>query len=262
MKINSIHIYPIKGLAGISLSSAKVLERGLEYDRRWMLIDAQGEFITQRTDARLALFHCALDQTLAVTYGDAQLSIDLDEVTGEKILTNVWEHQVYTYEVSQAASDWFSDQLGVDCLLVKMVDEFDRYKDLIKGPAQTRVSLADGYPYHIIGTASFDLLADKVGSRIPQNRFRANIIVETDEAHIEDTWDQLKVGSAKLQVIKPCARCLVVNIDQSTGKSLKEPLKSLASYRSDGNVVNFGANSICLTEGSISVGDTIDFIGV
>jgi len=164
---------------------------------------------------------------------------------------------VDAYEVDEKVSIWFSEILGMKCRLVKMVDAHNIYKKLIKGPDQTKVSFADGYPYLILGTASVDHLSDKVGRDIPADRFRANIIIETTEPHIEDTWDELQIGTSKFLVIKPCARCNVVNIDQSTGEVNKEPLKSLSAYRLDGNVVNFGACTICLSEGVISVDDDV-----
>lgn len=260
MTIKSLHIYPIKGLGGIDVQEANLLERGMQYDRRWMLVDMDGVFISQRTDARLALFNCMIDGHLNVSYQDSEINIDLDEYSSVRILTTVWEHEVHAYEVNESVSKWFSDMLNVECLLVRMTDDDVRYKELIKGPKQTKVSFADGYPYHIIGTASIDQLSEIIGSEIAATRFRANIIVNTTEAHEEDTWNQIDIGNAKVQVIKPCARCLVVNIDQSTAEMNKEPLKSLSTYRRVGDKVNFGANAICLIQGKIKVGDTLFLI--
>ncbi len=260
MTIKSLHIYPIKGLGGIELQEAQMLERGMEYDRRWMLVDMDGLFITQRTDARMALFHCELDDKLHVSHKGSRVSIDIEEYSSVQISAAVWESEVITYEVSSAVSSWFSEQLGTPCRLVKMVDQFDRYKELIRGPKSTKVSLADGYPYHIIGTASLDKLSKRLGVDIPANRFRANIIIETSVAHEEDTWDEILVGEGRLQVIKPCVRCLVVNIDQGSAKITKQPLKELSKYRSESNNVSFGANTICRAEGMIRVGDTLQLV--
>lgn len=257
--IVSIHIYPIKGMGGIDIDSAKVLERGLANDRRWMLVDEKGDFITQRTDSRLALFKCKLGTMLEVFFEGDTISIDLEQYSSHKIETSVWGSRVMTYEVSTEISEWFTNKLGINCHLVKMVNEFDRYKKLIKGPKQTKVSFADGYPYLLIGTASIVKVSKEVGYEIPANRFRANIIVETDIPHIEDSWDIIKLGSSQLQIIKPCARCAVVNIDQISGANeSREPLKSLSQYRREGNKVNFGANVVCLREGSIRIGDIVE----
>ncbi len=255
--IKSIHIYPIKGMGGIDVDSARVLERGLEYDRRWMLVDEKGNFITQRTDARLALFGCKLTQFLEVAYNGEIIKIDKEEYSEVKMQTTVWESEVVAYEVSLEVSDWFATRIGFPCHLVRMVDEFDRYKELIKGPVRTKVSFADGYPYLIIGSASLTGLSKQVGDVVPSNRFRANIVLDTIVPHEEDSWDTFELGTAKFEVIKPCARCNVVNIDQSNGLVHKEPLKTLSKYRKVGNRVNFGANTICLEEGRINVGDKI-----
>lgn len=247
-------------MGGIELQEVNLFERGMQYDRRWMLVNVDGEFITQRTVANIALFQCSIDNGLQVTYQGEAISINLDEYSNKKILTTVWENEVYAYEVNSKVSDWFSRQLDIDCRLVRMVDEFHIYKELIKGPKQTKVSFADGYPYSIIGTASLDELSHRVGEEIPVNRFRANIIVKTIVPHEEDLWDELRIGDSKLLVIKPSARCLVVNIDQTSAENKKQPLKELASYRMKENKVNFGANMICLVEGVIRVGDALHLI--
>lgn len=245
-------------MGGIELKEARILERGMAYDRRWMLVDRHGEFISQRNDTRLSLFTCKLDDQLVVSYGDRNIVISKEEHSDVRILTTVWEHEVYAYEVSEAASLWFSTILEIECRLVKMTNTDIRFKKLLKGPDQTKVSFADGYPYLILGTASLELLSEVVGSPISKDRFRPNIVVATSVAHEEDDWNVIQVGSARLQVIKPCARCIVVNIDQSSSTITKEPLKSLATYRMVDNNVNFGANTICLDIGKIKVGDILN----
>lgn len=259
MTVKSLHVYPVKGMGGIELQEANMFERGVQFDRRWMLVDKDGEFITQRTVSKIALFQCRIDNALHVSYKRETISWGFEEYTDVKILTTVWENEVFAFEVNRKVSNWFSNQLEIDCRLVRMVDEFHIYKKLIKGPKQTKVSFADGYPYSIIGTASLGELSKRVGINIPANRFRANIIVHTKIAHEEDLWDELQIGSAKLQVIKPSARCLVVNIDQTSAENKKQPLKELASYRMEDNKVNFGANTICLVEGVVRVGDSLHF---
>jgi len=258
--IESIHIYPIKGLGGIELQSANTLQRGMQYDRRWMLVDMKGNFITQRTEPKMALFSCDIDSKLNVIFNKDKLSINLEECSRTQILVTVWDSQTYAYEVSSEASEWFSNKLNRACRLVKMSDDFDRYKKLSRGPNQTKVSFADGYPYLIIGTASLEKISNEVGFNIPKNRFRANIIISTNIPHVEDSWDKLEIGSTRMQVIKPCARCTVVNINQESGIPSKEPLKTLSQYRKVGNKVNFGVNVICLSEGRIKLGDSLNLV--
>lgn len=257
MKVESLHIYPIKGMGGINVTRVNAFEKGFQYDRRWMLIDVNGNFITQRTDKRLALFRCKLRDNLEVSFNEDSIAIDLNNSTHRKILCTVWDSQVFAFEVSDEASHWFSERLGLDCKLVKMVYEYDRIKKLIKGPEQTTVSFADGYPYLIVGSASLDKVNTEIGDEIAKSRFRANIIVETDIPHMEDEWNEISIGGARMQVIKACARCNVINIDQESAILGKEPLKSLTRYRKVGNKVNFGANTICLSDGVIALGDSV-----
>lgn len=257
MIIKSLHIYPIKGLGGIDLQEANLEERGFEYDRRWMLVDENGEFISQRTVPEMALFRCNMEDGLNVVYKENAISINVETYSDRKILTTVWEHEVYAYEVSDEISMWFSEMLNIQCRLVRMTDQHDRYKKLIKGPKHTKLSFADGYPYMIIGTASLAKISNEVGQEIPANRFRPSIVVKTLVAHEEDDWAYIEMGDVKLQVIKRCARCVVVNIDQNSAAQSKEPLKSLSKYRMEENNVNFGINVVCLVQGSIRVGDIV-----
>lgn len=254
--IRSLHIYPIKGMAGMSIPSMQLLERGAKYDRRYMLVDENGKFLSQRTHAQLCQFWCDIqDDTLRVYFGDARLELDTTAYSDRKIEVEVWGAQFHAYEVSHSASQWFSDQLGSNCRLVKMVDGEDRIKTFADG--ETRLSFADGYPYLVLGTASLALLNEKVDQEIPFNRFRANIIVNTASPHEEDSWRAMSIGDAELQIIKACARCVVTTIDQSTAERGVEPLKTLAQYRKTDKKINFGANAVLRKEGVVSVGDAV-----
>jgi len=256
--ISQLFIYPIKGLAGISVESAMVQEEGFQNDRRLMLVDAEGKFISQRTDARLAIFKTRInDDQLVVDYKEHTIEFSLNANEEQKISSTVWDDTVDTLEVSKKVSAWFSRLLERELRLVVREPNASRYKKLIKGPTQTKVSFADGYPYLIIGTASLEELNTKLERPVNIHRFRGNIIVDTTEAHEEDTWDKITVGDTQLEIIKPCARCQVINIDQGTADKSKEPLKTLATYRKQENKIYFGANSIALKNGVIRVGDEI-----
>lgn len=260
MKITQLFIYPIKGLAGISVDSARVLEEGFENDRRWMLVDGENNFISQRTDANLALFKTAIeDDQIIVTYKGSKISYSLKANEKDAINSKVWNDQVDSLEVASEVSKWFSKQLSREVKLIKKNPNAIRIKKLIKGPPQTSVSFADGYPYLIIGTESLDHLNSKLEEPVDINRFRGNIVINTKVAHEEDKWDKISVGEVQLEIIKPCARCQVVTIDQLTAEKGKEPLRTLASYRSKENKIYFGANTIALQNGVLSVGDILSF---
>jgi len=239
MVIEQLIIYPIKGLAGISVQSAKALEKGFENDRRFMLVDMKGNFLSQRNTKEMALFTTAIDgDKLLVQYKDSSLTLDIDQEDGVEMDTTVWGNEVNAIQVGEEASQWFSDRLGIECILVKMNKQSSRIKVLKKGPDRTQVSFADGYPYLLLGTASLDELNNKLASPIKIDRFRANIIVSTHVAHEEDEVDQCNISGLKFRVIKPCARCQVITIDQQHATSSKEPLKTLATYRTIGREIN------------------------
>jgi len=258
MRITALHIYPIKGMGGISLSTCKLEEKGFEHDRRWMLITPDGTFISQRTHE--ALVHCKLsidEKVLTVNFRGSELQIPINAISEEILEVSVFEFTMKAQVVGKKYDDWFSEKIGTAVRLVKATEVMNRRKELKKGPAETAVSFADGYPYLIAGTASLAQLNSKLDEPILMNRFRANIIVETTTPHEEDSWDIVNIGAQKMQVIKSCARCEVVTINQESGQRGKEPLKTLATYRKVEQKVIFGANAIALSQGNISVGDHI-----
>lgn len=259
--VSQLYIYPIKSLGGIAVQECKALIRGFEYDRRWMLVNNTGRFLSQRENAQLALFSCQMkDGRLVVSYKSEELSIDLEAHTDNEIEIEVWSDKFQAYEVDKETSEWFSEQLDQPVRLVKMTEASLRPKQLKVAPHKTELSFADGYPYLILGDASMQALNSHLDNPLPLDRFRANIIVTTTQAHEEDKWQQnFQLGQAKLKVIKPCARCVVTTIDQRSGEKGKEPLKSLATYRQWDNKIWFGANAICTQEGIVSVGDRVVF---
>jgi len=261
IKIKDIIIYPVKGLAGISLNECLALEKGLEHDRRFMLVEPDGKFISQREYPKLALFKTKiLGEHLEISYGNSELRIPLLKEETKLQVVTVWEHNVEAYRSDPSIDEWFSDHLGKSCLLVYMNEQNSRVKLLKKSPDTTQVSFADGYPYLFLGTESMELLNQKMGLDYKIDRFRANIILETVESHIEDTLDHVSFSGTAFRMIKPCARCQVTTIDQNTGKRGKEPLKTLATYRKKDHKIYFGMNAVCLTEGKIRVGDVLETI--
>lgn len=259
MKISGLYIYPIKSLGAISISESKALTEGFEHDRRWMLVDNEGNFLTQREHAKMALFGCDLkNDKLEVSIGHDTQVIGLEANPELSRPVKVWSSKLKACEVDSNISEWFSDHLDMHATLVKMTSISKRPKRLFTPPYKTTLSFADGYPYLIMGEESMNALNSKLESALPLDRFRANIIVETKVAHEEDEWkSEFDLGTAKMKVIKPCARCVVTTIDQQTGSKGKEPLKTLSTYRKWRNKIWFGANAICLKEGMVKVGDEI-----
>ena len=258
--LNKIVIYPVKGLGGISLKSSKCDMRGLANDRRYLIVDEQGQFLSQREISTMALIETEFeDEVLTLRHGTNSISLTLSHHSSRKLEIKIWSHEFEAYLANSDIDEWLSTAIGRKCHLVYMDKDIIRNKSLIKSPGNTELSFADGYPYLILGSASMDQLNKKLEVPVSSNRFRANLLISTEEAHEEDEWHDIMIGAAKFRIIKPCARCKVITINQQTGEQGVEPLKTLSTYRKDGRKVNFGANAICLTPGEIiKVGDKIE----
>ncbi|ALI97996.1 MOSC domain-containing protein [Rufibacter tibetensis] len=259
--LSEIYIYPIKSLGGISLTSAQVEERGLQYDRRWMLIDDSGIFLTQRKLAEMALLQVALTpEGLLVTHKTKELTpllVPYETNSTRSTLVTVWDDICFAFIVSPEANAWFSDVLGISCRLVYMPENSIRLIDPNYAKHNEKVSFSDGFPYLIIGQESLNDLNTRLEEQVPMNRFRPNFVFTGGQPYAEEKWKTFKIGNVLFYGAKPCGRCNVTTIDQSTGQAGSEPLQTLSSYQKKGNKVIFGMNLIGLSTGTVSVGDTI-----
>ena len=256
--VSSIFIYPVKGFSGIRLKNSKVLTEGLEHDRKLMLVDKNGRFLSQREHAIMTLFQCSIqDGMLDIVFENDSIKLDLNEELSGLKSVSVWNSKLKAKPYSVKVNEWFSNHLGQECYLVRQDDMHTRYKRLYTPPFKTFVSFADGYPFLILSEASMDLLNSKMDKQLHIDRFRANIIIKGCEAHFEDQIMEYQIGTAIFKNIKPCARCIVTTIDQQTAQRSAEPLKTLSTYRKKANKINFGVNSICLERGIITEGDPI-----
>lgn len=264
MKISGLFVYPVKSLAGIPLESAKVERRGLEFDRRWMLIDRSNKFLTQREFPRMALISTSVEGGgVRFEFGGRQLTVPSVPDTENILTVEVWNSRVPASIYEDSVNEWFSDALGADIRLVAMPESTRRAVNADFAIREDdHVSFADGYPVLLIGQASLDDLNSRLENPVPMNRFRPNIVVEGADAFAEDGWKKIRVGESVFDVVKPCARCVMTTIDQATGdKTGVEPLKTLATYRTINGGVIFGQNLIAEREGgTIRVGDELEII--
>lgn len=265
IKIESLHIYPIKSLGGITLESSKVTIRGLAHDRRWVLVDKNNRFVSQREFAKMALLQPELndDQMTIIDRTDTNqpLTFDMTEPNTPEEMVTVWDDTMPAKEVSKAASEWFSTALEMRLRLMYMHDSSIRQADQRYAINEDdHVSFADGYPILIISEASMDQLNEKTGLKQTVNRFRANIIISGVAPHEEDALRHIKIGDQELYGVKPCARCIMTTIDPETAEGGKEPLKTLSTYRKIDNKILFGENFIPTNELTISVGDGVDVL--
>lgn len=258
--VKELYIYPVKSLAGVSCQSAYAEEMGFENDRRWMLVDAENKMLTQREYPLMSQFYPQISKgKISITFKDQNHDFLIEEHLGQSIAVKVWEDDSDVVEVNKNTSIWFSEHLGFECKLVKIIRNGDRKHESSKLKETFNVSLADGYPYLMIGTESLDYLNEKLEEKITVLRFRPNIVISSQKAHEEDDFVTFKIGEVRFRNIKPCGRCIMVNNDPQKGIVKKEPLKTLSKYRNVNNSVLFGTNIVSLNSGLISVGDAIVF---
>lgn len=258
--VKELYIYPVKSLAGIYVQTARAEEMGFENDRRWMLIDEENQLITQREHPKLSQFYPQIKgDKIEISHYDSIHEFLINEKLDEPIFSKVWDDESKVVEVNKATSRWFSKELGFGCKLVKIINKGDRKHDSSRLNQTFDVSLADAYPYLLIGSESLDQLNEKLKEKITMQRFRPNIVISTVVAHEEDFFDTFLIGNLKFKNAKPCGRCVMVNNNPQTASVSKEPLKTLSTYRTSNNNVYFGTNILCLNEGKIAVGDVLSF---
>jgi uncharacterized protein YcbX len=263
--LSAINIYPIKSLGGIALREARVERRGLRYDRRWMLVNTDNKFITQREHPRMALVSIRVkpEGLEASAPGMKPLSIPFDLKTAASVTVTVWQSTCESLTVGEFADLWFSRFLGAACRLVYMPDETRRLVNTSYAVHDGDIaSFADGYPFHLIGEASLEDLNTRLAAAVPMNRFRPNFVVTGSGPFEEDNWRKIRIGTTLFHVVKPCERCQITTVDQQTGERTgREPLHQLAQYRAENNKVLFGQYLIAETEdGILRVGDKIEVI--
>jgi uncharacterized protein len=257
--LSEIWIYPIKSLGGIRLGRAKVFPKGLENDRRFMLIDSTSTAITQRDQPLLALFRLTLDGSdLIVNFRGETIRIPAKP---EQYLTpttvNIFDDEIQACEVSPAVSNWFAKHLGIDCKLMFFPEDHPRPVPSEYSINDDNVSLADAYPILIIGEESLNDLNNRLSEKISMNRFRPNLVFSGGSSFDEDKWKKFSIGPGEFAAVKPCARCTVTTINQETAEKGSEPLKTLASYRSKNNKIHFGQNLLIIQSAEIKTGDPI-----
>ncbi|RZM24833.1 MAG: MOSC domain-containing protein [Pedobacter sp.] len=262
--LTDIYIYPIKSLGGIRLQHSEVSETGLKFDRQWMLVDLEGTFVSQRKYHQLSLLQVGINkEKIIVTHKlnqNLRLEFSATAETGKLIPVTVWDDSCVGMEVSRDVNDWFSSFLGMEVKLVKMVSTEPRLVDPRYANNQEVVSFSDGYPFLIISQASLDRLNQQLEQPVLIDRFRPNFVFSGGEAHVEDSFADFQIRDVIFSAVKPCARCVLVTVDQQSGVKSNEPLKTLASYRTRNKKVMFGQNLIHKGEDLIAVGDTITIL--
>lgn len=273
MHLSSLHLYPVKSLRGCTVDEAVLDPLGLVGDRRFMVIDENGRFLTQRTLPRMALITTALAaDTLTLSAegaGSATVSRAPDPAAPLRAVS-VWKSEgLLAEDCGDAVAEWLADFLGTSCRLVRIGAKFRRPVSTpeVAGPGDL-VSFADGFPFLVLSEATLADLNDRLvaqgGEALPMDRFRPNLVVAGAEAFAEDTWTRFRIGTVTFRAGGPCTRCAVTTTDQKTALRGREPLRTLATYRrsaADPTDVNFGQNLIHETKaGRLGVGDPVEIL--
>ena len=261
LKISGLFVYPIKSLGGIALNKAQVLSRGLEHDRRWMLVDEQNRFLSQREIPQMALLYVEITPKGLLVMHRHQpeefVAVPFLFDAKEEAVCTIWDDECLAEFVDSEIDKWFTEMLQVKCRLVYMPVSTLRQVDQQYAQPGQITSFADAYPVLIVGQASLDELNSRLKEAIPMDRFRPNIVFTGGEPFQEDRMQYFNIGKVNFHGVKPCARCQVITIDQESGVAGKEPLKTLSAYRKKNNKVYFGQNLLHEGEGAISIGDEL-----
>ena len=259
--LSHIFIYPIKSLGGISVDSAYADKQGLKYDRRYLLVDETGMFITKRDFPRLAFLKLSIIENgfkVLNTMDSSQTVIPFESDSKENVSVTIWDDVCNAVMVSKDLNNWFSSAINKKCSLVYMPDDEKRLVEKKYINEEHIVSFADAYPFLIIGQASLEDLNSRLQRSVPMNRFRTNFVFTGGNPYEEDNWKDFKISDAKFKAVKPCARCVITTTDQDTAERSVEPLKTLSDYRKINNKVMFGMNVVCNKPGIVSINQKIE----
>ena len=263
--ISALYIYPIKSLGGICVKEARLTDRGLEHDRRWMLIDDENRFLTQRENPEMALLQTEFaDEGIRVFHkhntSDAVM-IPFNSSTHGNARVIVWDDVCDAEVLNDELNNWFSRHLKLSCRLVFMPDSSLRKVDELYALHREDItSFSDGYPLLIISEASLDDLNSRLMEALPMNRFRPNIVLGNTEAFEEDRMQHFIINEVDFYGVKLCARCVITTTNQETMDRGKEPLKTLSGYRMKNNKVYFGQNVLYKGTTILKTGDPVKII--
>ncbi|QPP10017.1 MOSC domain-containing protein [Streptomyces bathyalis] len=280
LRLASLHLYPVKALAGITREELRVEPWGPSADRRWMLTSPDGSQVTQREQPRLAFVRAVpvLDGTsgggpaeapLTVTApGREPIEIGVPPADRETVPVRLFGTKLEVVPADAEASDWFSAYLGTPVTLVHL-DAPGRRRPIDPqfAPDGQTVSLADGFPLLLTSDSSLDALNSLIAQGdhadegpLPMNRFRPNLVVAGSAPWAEDGWRRLRIGEVVFRVAKPCGRCVVTTTDQTSGVRGREPLRTLARHRRFGDQLVFGQNLIPERTGRVRSGDSVEVL--
>jgi len=259
LSVSKLLRYPIKSVSGESLKEGTVLPEGFKHDRRWMIVDNNGKFLTQRKYHKMALIKAQIAENYLYLNipNQPEKKIEIKN-NNDWMEVTVWKDKVKSQVIDKNVNEQLSEYLEIPCHLVVMCDEEPRK---INDPAgEGHVSFADAFPYLLVGTASLDKLNSKLVEPVSMENFRPNIVINTSKEHEEDDWYEIQIGEVRFRNVKLCSRCILITVNPETGEryELREPLKTLADYRKfETGEIMFGCNLLALNNGVIRNTDEV-----
>ncbi len=261
LSVSGLAIHPIKSCAQVTLDHTLLDRFGLLHDRRWMVVDVSGRFLTQRQQPRMCQVQPGLHGDALQLHAPGMPSLVVSTPSANrKMMVSVWNDHCKALDAGDAAAAWLRRFLSIDCRLVFFPDDEVRLVDPTYGKPGDQTAFSDGFPLLLTTQASLDDLNARLDAPISMQRFRANLVVEGCEAFAEDTWRRLRIGGLTLRVVKPCSRCAIPNIDPATGQRDVEPTRTLSSYRQRDNKIYFGQNVIIEGSGELAVGMSVEVL--
>ncbi|MGR8929451.1 MAG: MOSC domain-containing protein [Gammaproteobacteria bacterium] len=260
--LSHIYVYPVKSLAGIQVQSWPVDKNGLLYDRKWMLIDDQQQFLSQRRLPKMALIKPRIedDKLVLSAPGQRDLRIPLHPDKGDNIEVTIWRDHCVAKTVSEQANRWFSGFLRAKCQMVYLPTDAHRHVDRRYAQPSDQTAFSDGFPFLIISENSLNALNDEMEYPVDMIRFRPNLVISDCDAYAEDTWRRIRINDIGFRLPKPCSRCSIPTIDPETAISGEEPLVTLRRLRNWQNQIYFGQNALHDMTGKLNVGNKVEII--
>ena len=271
--VSGLFVHPVKSCAGVALREARLMDTGLDLDRAWMVVDAEGRFVTQREQPRMALVRPQIRSLEVVLRAPGMLALHLGINEVEKpARVQVWGDALDAWDMGDVAGQWFSDFLGRPGLRLARFDpEVTRLASKQwTGEVDAPIEFADGFPLLVVGEASLAELNQRLAAAghaaVGIERFRPNIVLAGLQAHDEDRLHELRIATAEgevvLRLVKPCPRCPIPNVDPATGETSPEVLAALSSYRANallGGAITFGLNCVIVqgAGATLRVGDAV-----
>ncbi len=259
--LSQVNVYPVKSVAGISLSTAWVEKQGLMFDRRFMLALADGSMVTARKYPDMVNIKSTLtpDGLIFTVKGKPSLTIRYSEFKMQEAPATVWNDNFIAYTTTDEADDWFSNIMGQRVELLFTGQQSNRVREKFGH----NVSFADGYPLLIISQGSLDELNRRSPEQHSMDQFRTNLVVSGTEPFAEDSWKRIRIGEVEFEALKPCERCIMTTVDIEKGqyRPTKEPLRTLSQFRAnERGGVFFGQNLVAKNEGMIRAGDKVEVL--